>query len=278
MDAPDGVWLLAEGDARFKRTSEGWVHGARVGAWHDLFVPGARDVTLEQLHGHRVIRAAEIACSSRVDVEFELPEQPRACATRSSCALATRVISPNWAWAEGISSYGIVCMAWWSASLPKDWERRRTQVIGVWAPELVQTDFRGAVAAAGLDERAAARDARSAAGYRRALVHRGAREFGLSRRRLAAVTHLSRGRIDQILSETVTSGSASAREARTLDDLLHRLDRAANAHREAVERLRAARHVRAQRVTQARDEGISLAQIAACLGVTRGRIQQLAAR
>jgi hypothetical protein len=76
----------------------------------------------------------------------------------------------------------------------------------------------------------------------------------------------------------VTSGSASAREATGLDELLHRLDRAANAHREAFERLRAARHVRAQRVTQARKEGISLAQIAACLGVTRGRIQQLAPR
>jgi transcriptional regulator with XRE-family HTH domain len=139
-------------------------------------------------------------------------------------------------------------------------------------------DCRGSVAAAGLDERAADRDARSAAAYRRALVHRGAREFGLSRRQLAAVTQVSRGRIDQILSEPVSSGSAAARDARSLDELLHRLEQAANAHRDAVDRLRAARHVRAQRVTQAREQGVSLAQIATCLGVTRGRVQQLAAR
>lgn len=85
----------------------------------------------------------------------------------------------------------------------EDWDRRRANVVGLWAPELVTTDGRGSVAAAGLDERAADRDARSVAAYRQALVHRGTLHFRVSRRRLADAAGVSRGRINQILGETV---------------------------------------------------------------------------
>ena len=155
------------------RTPKGWVHGAHVGAWRGLCVPGARDVTLEELHGHRVIRAAEIA-SRREWVWTPYPNPlyvPVGDARRFGELAWSRT---GYELRDPV--HGLV-----SGFPAKEWERRRTNVIGLWAPELVHMDCRGSVAAAGLDERAADRDARMAAGYRRALVHRGAREFGLSR-------------------------------------------------------------------------------------------------
>lgn len=270
MEGPDGIWITARGDGEFRRTSEGWVHGADVGAWRGLPVPGARDVTLEELHSHRVIRADEIPA--------RLGWHP----TLSSGALYVRVRDARdfaeLAWARTGCDLRDPVHGTVSGFSIEDWERRRAKVIGLWAPELVQADCRGAVATAGLDERAAVRDARSATGYRRALVHRGARQFRLSRRQLADAARVSRGRIDQVLGESVRSGSAAARNASSAEELLHRLERAANAHRDAVAYLATARAARAQRVAQARKRGVSLAQLAACLGVTRGRVQQLASR
>lgn len=270
MEGPDGTWVIARGDGEFRRTSDGWVHGSGVGPWRDLPVPGARDVTLAELHAERVISAAEIATRLRWSWKF------RHDALYFRVRDARRFSELAWARTQPYLRdpvHGTL-----SGFPAEQWEHRRTKVIGLWAPELVQADCRGSVAAAGLDERAADRDARSAAAYRRALIHRGTRQFRLSRRQLADTAQVSRGRIDQVLGETVSSGSAAALDASSADELLHRLERAANAHRDAVVRLDAARHVRAQRVAQAREQAVSLAEIAACLGVTRGRVQQLAAR
>lgn len=270
MEDPDGIWIAARGDGEFTRTPEGWAHGADVGAWRGLPVPGARDVTLEQLHSHRIIHAAEI------------PARLQWHPSLRSGALYVRVRDARdfaeLAWARTRAELRDPVHGTVSGFPLEDWERRRAKVIGLWAPELVEADGRGAVATAGLDERAAARDARSATAYRRALVHRGAREFRLSRRQLAGAARVSCGRIDQILVESAGSGSTAARDASSGEELLDRLERASGAHRDAVAHLAIARAARAQRVAQARKEGLSLAQLAECLGVTRGRVQQLAAR
>ena len=52
---PDGVWVMARGDGEFRRAGGRWVHGPDAGAWREFPVPGARDVTLDELHGHRIL-------------------------------------------------------------------------------------------------------------------------------------------------------------------------------------------------------------------------------
>ena len=49
------MWVVARGDGEFRRAKGGWVHELRAGAWREFPVPGARDVTLEELHGHRIL-------------------------------------------------------------------------------------------------------------------------------------------------------------------------------------------------------------------------------
>lgn len=267
MEDPDGIWITGRGSGEFRRTSAGWVHGVDVGAWRDLPVPGARDITLEELHGHRVIRAADVAARAWWAPSGALYVRVRDARDFAELAWARTRFDLRDPVHGTVSGFPI-----------EDWERRRAKVIGLWAPELLRADCRGAVATAGLDERAAARDARWATAYRRALVHRGARQFRLSRRQLADATRVSRGRIDQILGEPVSSGSVAARDATSAEELIQRLDRAASAHRDAIVHLSEARAARVEQVAEARKEGVSLAQLAVCLGVTRGRVQQLAAR
>jgi hypothetical protein len=149
-------------------------------------------------------------------------------------------------------------------------------VIGMRAPELVRADLRGMLAVAGLDERAAARDARSAAGYRRALMRRGVTHFRLPHRILATAAGVSRGRVDQILREPGRYGDAAAAGARSADELLEQLALATSRHRDARQRLDRAREARAAAVREARRRSLSFGQIALCLGVSRGRVQQLA--
>src|SRR5215207_6282156 len=135
MDAPDGIWLVAEGDGEFTRTSDGWVHGAYVGPWRDLCVPGARDVMLEDLHGHRVIRAAEI----RSRREWIWSPYPDALYVRVRDAQRFHEL----AWSRTRFKLRDPVHGMLSGFPAEEWERRRTKVIGLWAPELVQMDCRG---------------------------------------------------------------------------------------------------------------------------------------
>jgi hypothetical protein len=263
----DGLWRNALGGDDFRREG-GWVHGP-LGAWRELDVPGARDVTLEQLHGHRILDPRVDATLSKrywnlqgdvlhfrlADIhEFEelswVPTDAR----------------------QRHDSLGTLC-----AFLATEWERRRATVVGMWAPELVRGDLRGSVAAAGLDERAAARDARSATGYRQALLRRGSAQLGLSHRTLAAAVGVSRGRVDQIIREPGQYGATAAASVGP-DEIFAQLALAARRHQLTRERLNHARLARAAVVRQARREGLSLGQISDCLGVSRGRVQQVARR
>lgn len=267
MDA-DGVWVTGRGDGEFRRAGSAWVHAPDVGAWREFPVPGARDVTLEELHGHRIL-------DPRLDPTLD----------RHHWALRGDVLYlrlgdahefAELAWArtphrQRHRTLGTLC-----GFSAEEWERRRSTVIGMWAPELVRGDVRGRLAAAGLDERAAARDLRSAAGYRRALMRRGATHFGLSHRILATVVGVSRGRVDQILREPGRVGDTTAAGAISTDEVLERLALATSTHRQARQRLDQARYARAAAVREARRRSLSFGQIALCLDVSRGRVQQLA--
>lgn len=265
---PDGVWVIARGDAEFRRAEGRWAHGPDAGAWRELPVPGALDVTLAQLHDHRILDPDLDPTLERLYWQL----QGRVLHIRLDDAQQFAELS----WArtphrQRHGTLGTLC-----AFPAQEWERRRTTVIGMWAPELVHGDVRGKLAAAGLDERAAARDARSAAGYRRGLIRRGARHFRLSHRTLAEAAGVSRGRIDQILREPGRYGDAAAASATSSGAVLEQLGLATSRHSQARERLGRARDARATAVREARRQGLSLGQIAACLGVSRGRAQQLA--
>lgn len=265
---PDGVWVVARGDGEFRRAKGGWVHELRAGAWREFPVPGARDVTLEELHGHRIL-------DPRSDPTLENRHWSlRGDLLHIRLRDAQQFAELSWARTphrQRHRTLGTLCI--FSA---EQWEGRRMTVIGMWAPELVRSDLRGALAAAGLEERAAARDARSAAGYRRALMRRGSTRFRLSHRILATAAGVSRGRVDQILREPGRYGDAAAAGATSADDVLERLAVATTKHREARQRLDGARDARAVAVREARRRGTSFGQIALCLGVSRGRVQQLA--
>jgi hypothetical protein len=262
----DGVWVIARGDGEFRRIEGRWVHGPDAGAWREFPVPGARDVTLEELHGHRIL-------DPRLDPTLS-QWQLRGEALHVRLGDAREFAELSWARTpcrQRHQTLGTLCI------FPADeWERRRLTVIGMRAPELMRADLPGRLATAGLDERAAARDARSAAGYRRALVRRGATQFRLSHRILAEAAGVSRGRIDQILRGPGRYGDAAAAGASSADEVLTHLASAASAHRQARERLARAHDARAAAVQEARRRRLSLGQIALCLGVSRSRVQQLA--
>lgn len=266
---PDGVWVVTRGDGEFRRAKGGgWLHELGAGAWRELPVPGARDVTLEELHGHRILdpRSDPTLDNRHWYLDGELLH------IRLSDVQPFAELS----WArtphrQRHPSLGTLCI--FSA---EQWKRRRSAVIGMWAPELLRSDFRATLAAAGLDERAAERDARSAAGYRRALMRRGSTQFGLSHRMLASVAGVSPSRVDQILREPGRYGDAAAAGVTSADDILERLAVAATTHREARQRLDRAREARTSLVQEARRRCTSFGQIALCLGVSRGRVQQLA--
>lgn len=265
---PDGVWVIARGEGEFRRVGGRWVHGPRAGAWREFSVPGARDVTLEELHGHRVL---DPRLDSRLDKGHW---QLHGDLLYIRFGDAQQFAELSWArtsYRQRHRILGTLCM--FSA---EQWNRRRLAVIGMWAPELVKADLRGKLAAAGLDERAAARDARSAAGYRRALMRRASTRFRLSHRTLAAAAGVSRGRIDQILREPGSYGDAAAAGASSTDEVLEQLALATSRHSEARQRLDQARDARAAAVREARRRKVSFDQIALCLGVSRGRVQQLA--
>ncbi|MCW2983431.1 MAG: hypothetical protein JWR63_1001 [Conexibacter sp.] len=265
---PDGIWVLGRGDGDFRRVNGIWVHARGAGRRHELRVPGARDVTFEELHGHRIL-----------DPRLE-PSLDRHHWRLKGAALFMRFPDasgfPELGWArtqerQQHPTLGLLCGFPTSA-----WVNRRETIAGLWAPQFVRNDFRGSLAGAGLDEQVAARDAKSAAAYRRALMRRGAQHFELSHRALAEAARVSRGRIPQILRESGFHGDAAARSALTADAVLARLAVAAESHRSAGEQLAASRRARATAVREARRQKLSLAQIALCLGVTRGRVQQLA--
>jgi hypothetical protein len=265
---PDGVWVIARGDGEFRRTRGGWAHDPRAGAWRDFPVPGARDVTLEELHGHRIL-------DPRLDVTLDSRHwQLQGDLLHMRLYDARQFAELSWARTphrQRHPTLGTLCI--FSAD---QWERRRLTVIGMWAPQLVRADLRGRLATAGLAERAAARDARSAAGYRRALMRRGATHFSLSHRILATAAGVSRGRIDQILREPGSYGDAAAAGASSTDEVLEQLSLATSRHRQARQCLDQARDARAAAVRDARRQKVSFGQIALCLGVSRGRVQQLA--
>jgi hypothetical protein len=264
----DGLWLLGSGEGEFRRTDGNWLHARDAGRWHGLSVPGARDVTFGELHGHRIL-------DPRQDPTLERHHwQLRGDALY--LRFADVIAFPELTWARTPNrqqhpTLGLLC-----GFTPREWDKRRSAVAGMWAPQLVKEDFRGALATTGLEERAAERDAQSAAGYRRALMRRGTEHFRLSHRALAAAAGVSRGRVDQILREAGGHGEAAAASASSADEVLKRLTSAASNHRHVRERLDATRRARAAAVQEARREKMSLAQIALCLGVTRGRVQQLA--
>jgi len=265
---PDGVWVIARGDGEFRRTAGRWVHDLRAGAWREFPVPGARDVTFEGLHGHRIL-------DPRLDPTLDRHHWLlRGDLLYIRLRDVQQFAELSWARTQHRQRHrtlGTLCI--FSA---EQWERRRSIVIGMWAPELVRTDLRGALAAAGLDERAAERDARSAAGYRRALMRRGATHFRLSHRVLATAAGVSRGRVDQILREPGRYGDAAAAGAGSADEILEQLALATSMHRQARQRLARARDARAAAVREARRRSLSFGQIAVCLDVSRGRVQQLA--
>lgn len=263
----DGLWVLGD-EGTFRRSDGEWVHARDAGRYRGLPVPGARDVTYEELHGHRLLdrhkdptlRAYQWGLNG--DILY--------------MRFADVSAFPELAWArtphrQQHSTFGLLC-----GFEAREWERRRARVAGMWAPELVQDDFRGALARAGLDERAAERDAVSAAGYRRALMRRGSEQFRLSHSALATAAGISRGRVDQVLHEDGYHGATAAASATTREQVLTRLTQAARNHRHARTQLEMVRGARAAAVREARRQSMSLAQIALCLGVTRGRVQQLA--
>jgi hypothetical protein len=261
---PDGVWVTVRGEGQFRRDQGQWKHAYDAGAWRDLAVPGARDVTMDELHGHRIR-----------DLHLDRHPWPLSGEVRY-VRLADAHEYAELAWARTPHRLRHRTLGTLCGFAAAEWESRRSKIVGLWAPELVRNDVRGALAATGLNERAAARDARSAAGYRRALMRRGAKKYGLSHRRLATAAGISRGRVDQILREPDLHGGAAAASARSIDEVLERLAVATSKHREEKQRLDEARHARAAAVQEARRLGLSLAQIAHCLGVSRGRVQQLA--
>lgn len=230
---------------------------------------GARDVTFAELHGHRIL-------DPHLDPTLEKhPWYLHGDGLYIRLDDAKEFSELSWArtpYRHRHQRLGTLC-----AFSAEEWDRRRSTVIGMWAPELVRDDPRGTLAVAGLEERAAARDARSAAGYRRALVRRGT-HLGLSHRTLAEATGVSRGRIDQILREPGRYGDAAAAGARGTTQVLEQLALATLRHREARQRLERARDARAAAVREARQRSLSFGQIALCLGVSRGRAQQLAGR
>jgi len=267
---PDGVWVIRRGDGEFRRAGSGWVHAPDIGAWRELPVPGARDVSLEELHGDRILDPRLNPALDRY--HWRLGQLDRVLYIRLGDADEFAELAWARPWhRQRNRTLGTLCG--FSAA---EWERRRSTVIGMWAPELVRGDLRGRLASAGLDERAAARDARSAAGYRRALMRRGATQFGLSHRILATAAGVSRGRVDQILREPGRLGDTAAAGASSADEILERLAVATSAHRQARQRLHEARYGRVAAVREARRRSLSLGQIALCLGVSRGRVQQLA--
>jgi hypothetical protein len=264
----DGLWLLGSGEGEFRRIDGKWFHARDAGRWHGLLVPGAHDVTFGELHGHRILDPRQDPTLDR--------RHWRLRGDVLYLRFADVIAFPELAWARTAirqqhPTLGLLC-----GFTPREWDKRQPAVAGMWAPQLVKEDFHGALAAAGLEERAAERDARSAAGYRRALMRRGAEHFRLSHRVLAAAAGVSRGRVDQILREAGGQGDAAAASASSADEISSRLVSAASNHRHVRERLDATRHARAAAVQQARRRKMSLAQIALCLGVTRGRVQQLA--
>jgi hypothetical protein len=266
---PEGAWVIARGDDEFRRAAAGgWVHSPRVGAWRDLAVPGARDITLQELHGHRILdwRSDPTLDNGHWRLDGDVLHIRFGDAEQFSELSWAR--TPH---RQRHPSLGTLCV--FSA---EQWERRRSTVIGMWAPELLRSDLRGRLAAAALDERAAVRDRRSAAGYRRALIRRGAMHFRLSHRDLSRAAKVSRGRVDQILHEAGRYGDAAAAGATSADEVLGQLALARSTHRQACERLEQARDLRAAAVREARREGLSFGQIALCLGISRGRVQQLA--
>jgi hypothetical protein len=265
---PDGVWVVARGNGEFRRAKGGWVHELRAGAWREFAVPGARDITLEEFHGHRILdpRLDPTLDDRHWSLHGDLLHVRLRDAQQFAELSWARTPHRQRHW-----TLGTLCI--FSA---EQWEQRRLAVIGMWAPELVRSDFRGTLATAGLDERAAARDARSAAGYRRALMRRGSNQFRLSHRTLAATAEVSRGRVDQILREPGRYGEAAATGAVSSDDVVKQLAVATINHRDARQRLVGARDARAAAVREARRRGMSFGQIALCLGVSRGRAQQLA--
>ena len=107
-------------------------------------------------------------------------------------------------------------------------------------------------------------------------MRRGATQFRLSHRALAAAVGVSRGRVDQILREPGRLGDAAAIAVKSSDEVLEQLALATSTHREACRRLDRARDARAAAVREARRRSLSFGQIALCLGVSRGRVQQLA--
>lgn len=265
---PDGVWVIARGDGEFRRAGNGWVHAPDAGDWRDLPVPGAIDLTLEELHGHRILNPQLDPTLNTYYWRLE------GDVLHIRLSHAQEFSELSWARTpdrQRHATLGTLC-----AFSAEQWERRRAKVVGIWAPELVRADIRGTLAAAGLNERAAARDARSAAGYRRGLLRRGTTHFRLSHRSLAETAGVSRGRVDQILREPGRYGDAAAAVPGNIDALLDQLRLATSTHRQAHERLGVARDARAAAVREARRRGFSLGQIAFCLGISRARAQQLA--
>jgi plasmid maintenance system antidote protein VapI len=264
---PVGVWVVARGDGEFRRVDGEWVHAAGGGSWAGLPVPGARDVTLEELHGHRMVR---------LDVDDHA--HWRLGPTGMYVLLDDARTFAELDWAHTKDQLRHPRLGTLSGFPVAEWDRRRTAVVGLWAPEILRGDIRAAIAAAGLDERAATRGARSSSGYRRALLRRGAGVFGLTHRELAAAAGISRGRISQILDEPGQEGAAAARSAASAQQVLERLVRAAAAHDRVFVRLEAMRAARARMVVEAREQGLTLSEIAECLGVTRGRVHAMLTR
>lgn len=156
------------------------------------------------------------------------------------------------------------------------WERLRTRVIGLRAPELAASGYARLLAAAERDVRVARRQ-RAQASERRQLIAWALGKRGTTRGQLGRVLGVSRERAHQLIAACANAETDDRARLSSDDISLGALRVADEVWRRSCAHLAEAQSVRRQRVLKASDGHfeMGLGEIADILGVSRSQAQQL---